>query len=801
MAIDVASWLQQLGLAQYEPAFRDNEVDGDVLPDLTADDLICLGVTLIGHRRKLLSAIAALGAAAPAPAPTATPALVPPPAPAGAQAERRQLTVMFCDLVGSTALSTGMDPEDLRDVIASYQNRCSAVIRHYDGFVAKYMGDSILVYFGYPRAHEDEAERSVRAGLDIVDAMAELNAAVPRPPGVELAVRIGIATGPVIVGDQIGEGTASETAVVGETPNLAARLQALAQPNQIVVSAATRAMLGDHFDLEGLGAYELRGFAEPVPAWRVLSARDVESRFAATRTGSSAPLVGRQEEMGLLLRAWEGSSHGRGQVVLIQEAAGKDRIWVAIRCSPFHTASAFHPIIEHLKRVFGWQPEDTAQQHLAKLEAGLAGFRTLPLSESVRLFADLMSVPLCEDRYPRLSMTAQQERNATLDAIIAWLIETAERARVLMAWEDLHWADPTTLEALGMLIEQAPTAAMLVVATYRPELTPPWPQRSHMTPITLNRLERPEVETMVGHLAGGRPLPGEVVDHIVAKSDGVPLYVEELTKAILGSGVLEARGDAYVLRGALAQLHIPETLQDSLMARLDRAPRLREVAQLGSVLGREFSYDMISALTGLEEEMLQSGLGQLVVDELLYQRGRPPRSRYLFKHALIQDAAYQSLLKRTRQQYHERAAKLLEDRFPEVASTQPELVAHHYTEANCPAQAVTYWHKAGVAAANRRTSKRSTNFAEAWRWSKRYRIRASGPSASWTCKWRLVRPWSRPRSAPTPTSAEPMRGRGSSVESSGITPGSSRRSAACISTIRPSSRWKSLSILARRGCA
>src|SRR6202521_1533191 len=308
------------------------------------------------------------------------------------------------------------------------------------------MGDGILVYFGYPRAHEDEAERSVRAGLDIVDAMVELNAAIPRPPGVELAVRIGIATGPVIVGDQIGEGTASETAVVGETPNLAARLQALAQPNQIVVSAATREMLGDHFDIEDLGASELKGFAEPVPAWRVLSARDVESRFAATRTGSAAPLVGRQEEMGLLSRAWDGSSHGRGQVVLIQgevglgksrlveglrEAAGKDHIWVALRCSPFHTASAFHPIIEHLKRLFGWQPEDTEHQHLAKLEAGLAGFRSLPLSESVRLFADLMSVPVPEDRFPRLSMTAQQQRDATLDAIVAWLIETAEGAAVL----------------------------------------------------------------------------------------------------------------------------------------------------------------------------------------------------------------------------------------------------------------------------------------------------------------------------------------------------------------------------------
>ena len=393
----------------------------------------------------------------------------------------------------------------------------------------------------------------------------------------------------------------------------------------------------------------------------------------------------------------------------LREATGRDHVWVAIRCSPFHTASAFHPIIEHLKRVFGWQPEDTAQQHLAKLEAGLAGFKALPLSESVRLFADLMSVPLPEDRYSRLAMTAQQERNATLDAIVAWLIELAEGTPVLMAWEDLHWADPTTLETLGMLIEQAPTAAMLVVATYRPELTPPWPQRSHMIPITLNRLERPEVETMVGHLAGGRPLPGEVVEHIVAKADGVPLYVEELTKAILGSGVLEARGDAYVLTGALAQLHIPETLQDSLMARLDRAPRLREVAQLGSVLGREFAYDMISALAGIEEDMLQSGLGQLVVDELLYQRGRPPRSRYLFKHALIQDAAYQSLLKRTRQQYHQQAAKLLEDRFPEVANTQPELVAHHYTEANCPTQAIAYWLTAGVAAASKSANLEAVN--------------------------------------------------------------------------------------------
>ena len=418
--------------------------------------------------------------------------------------------------------------------------------------------------------------------------------------------------------------------------------------------------------------------------------------------------------MELLLRAWEGSSQGRGQVVLIKgeagigksrlleglrQATGKNHTWAAMRSSPFYTASAFHPIIEHLKRVFGWQSEDTPAERFAKLEQALRGFKAMPLAESVPLIANLMSVPWPEDRYPAAPVSAQQRRNDTLDALVAWLLEVAENGPVLMVWEDIHWADPTTLETLGNLIEQAPTVPILVVATYRPELTPPWPNRSHMTPITLNRLERPEVEAIVSHAVDGKSLPREVVDHIVAKSDGVPLYVEELTKTIVGSGVLEDRGDAYVLNGALSRLNVPETLQDSLMARLDRSPRQREVAQLGSVLGREFAYEMIRALTGVDEPVLQSGLGQLVVDELLYQRGRPPRSRYLFKHALIQDAAYQSLLKRTRQQYHQQVAKLLEERFPDVVNTQPELLAHHYTEANCPAEAIAYWLKAGAAAA------------------------------------------------------------------------------------------------------
>ncbi len=502
--MDVAAWLEGLGLERYAPAFRDNEIDWGALPKLTAEDLKDLGVVLGGHRRKLLHAIAALGAAVPAAAAMAAA----PDALARAEAERRQLTVMFCDLVGSTPLSARLDPEDLRGIIGTYHRCVAETVEGFGGFVARHMGDGVLIYFGYPQAHEDDAERATRCGLALVDRVPQLNQAE------ELHARVGIATGLVVVGGEVVEHD-----VAGNTPNLAARLQALAEPDTVVIAAGTRRLTGDFFEYRDLGAVSVKGIAGPVSAWQVLRPSVVESRFEALRGSVLGPLIGREEEIDLLLRRWGRAKAGDGRVVLIQgeagvgksrlveglrEAAGKDHIWVAIRCSPFHTASAFHPIIEHLKRVFGWQPEDTAPQHLAKLEAGLAGFRTLPLSESVRLFADLMSVPAPEDRYPRLQMTAQQQRDATLDAIVAWLIETAERAPVLMAWEDLHWADPTTLETLGMLIEQAPTAALLVVATYRPELTPPWPQRSHMTPITLNRLERPEVETMVGHLAGGR---------------------------------------------------------------------------------------------------------------------------------------------------------------------------------------------------------------------------------------------------------------------------------------------------------
>jgi class 3 adenylate cyclase len=623
---------------------------------------------------------------------------------------------MFCDLVGSTALSTQMDPEDLRDVITSFHSKCREAIQRYDGFIARYMGDGILVYFGYPQAHENDAERAARAGLDIVASMATLNAQVDTTHAVVLAVRVGVATGPVIVGDMIGEGAAEEAAVVGETPNLAARLQGVAQPDQLVISTATRRILDDLFTFDDLGTHNLKGIPQPVQAWQVTGAVDVEGRHEARRQMDSSPLVGREEELGLLLRAWDGACEGRGQVVFLQgePGVGKSRLlealreplvddsytWLSIRCSPYHASTSLYPVIEHFKRVMHWQPEDDPSTLLAKLEVALRT-QSSPLEEVVPLFAELMSLSIPEDSYPALSLSPRRKREATLDAIVGWALEITESKPVLQVWEDLHWADPTTLELLGLYIEQSPTASMLNVLTCRPDFSAPWPNRSHMTPITLNRLERPEVEAIVNNLTRGKALPDEVLEHIVAKADGVPLYVEELTKTILESAVLQEQSDRFLLDGTLAELQIPSTLQDSLMSRLDRVPALREVAQVAAVLGREFRYQMLELLADLDEKTLQEMLGQLVAEELLYQRGRPPRSRYIFKHALIQDAAYQSLLKRGRQAFHRRIAEMLESVYPELVAAQPELVAHHYGESGQAQEAFAYWTIAGTRAMDR----------------------------------------------------------------------------------------------------
>jgi predicted ATPase/class 3 adenylate cyclase len=640
-----------------------------------------------------------------------------PPEPAhhASEAERRQLTVLFCDLVGSTQLSGQLDPEDLRAVIRAYQAAAAEVIESYAGHIAQYLGDGLLVYFGYPAAHEDDARRAVHAGLGIVQAIAALNTRLAAPYGVPLAVRLGIHTGPVVVGI-MGGGGRHEHLALGETPNLAARLQALAPANAVVISAVTARLVQGIFALEDLGTHALHGVAEPMAVSRVCGLLAAPSRDEEFVTAGVPLLVGREEESGLLRRRWDQSKAGLGQVVFISGEAGIGKSALverlraqvraeglprmAFRCSPYHTSSALYPVITHLEHLLQLEPDDHPTTRLAKLEAGLRP-SGLPLAEVVPLLAGLLSVPLPAERYAPLTLTPPQQKQQTLDTLVAWLVAEAERQPVLVAWEDLHWADPTTLEVLGQVVEQAPTVPMLHVLTSRPAFSPPWPPRSHMTPLVLNRLERPQVEALIAQRAGGKALPAEVVQHIVAKTDGVPLYVEELTTMLLASALLREEDSQYVLTGPLHAVAIPDTLQDALMARLDQLNTAKEVAQLGAVLGREFAYALLQAIAPQDDDTLHAGLAQLVAAELLYQRGRPPRARYLFKHALIQDAAYASLLKSTRQHVHQQVAQVLEARFPALVEAQPEVVAQHYTAAGCTEQAVVYWQRAGQHASDR----------------------------------------------------------------------------------------------------
>ncbi|MDH3599234.1 MAG: AAA family ATPase [Candidatus Tectomicrobia bacterium] len=631
------------------------------------------------------------------------------------EAERRQLTVMSCDLVGSTHLSGQLDPEDLREIVRAYQEAAALVIQRYEGHIAQYLGDGMLVYFGYPMAHEDDAQRAVRSGLDIVEAIQALNTRLQADSDVQLAVRIGIHTGRVVVVEMGGDDRHDQLAL-GETPNIAAQIEALAQPGTVVISNVTAQLVQRAFVLEELGARELEGAAGPMRLTRVVGPLEADDASGETIVAGFETLVGRDEESGLLLRRWEQSKEGLGQVVLINGEAGygksslveglrqhidrEDVVRIVFRSSPYTQQSALYPVIAQTQRILGWQPNDAVETRLAKLERVLQGYR-LPLQETVPLLALLLSLPLPEDRYPDLGLTSQQQRQQTQDAVVALFLEESERQPVLTVWEDLHWADPSTLELLGLLIEQTPTAPMLHVLTFRPEFEPCWPMRSHMTPITLNPLERSQVELLVTRFTEGKTLPAAVVEHIVSKTDGVPLYAEELTKMLRASELLCEKADRYELTGTLLSVAIPDTLQDSLMARLDQLNEAKEIAQLGAVLGRTFPYDMLKALWMAQEEILQQGLSKLVEAELLYQRGQLPQARYIFKHALIQDAAYASLLRQKRQQMHQQIAELLEAQFPETLETQPELVAHHYTEAGKAEQAVTYWQKAGERAVQR----------------------------------------------------------------------------------------------------
>jgi len=691
--VDIATWLHDLGLQQYEQAFYDNAIDAEVLPELTAEDLKDLGVSLVGHRRKLLAAIAALRSD-----------IVPvPDTPAAASAiERRQLTVMFCDLVGSTELSARLDPEDLREVIAAYHRAVAEIVAGFDGFVAKYMGDGVLVYFGYPRAHEDDAERAVRAGLGLIDAVGRLDV-----KSVNLQARVGLATGLVVVGDLIGEGSAQEQSVVGETPNLAARLQTLAEPDAVVIAAGTRRLVGDLFEYRDLGAVAVKGIAGRVQTWQVLRPSIVASRFEALRGSALTRLVGRDEEIDLLLRRWARAKAGDGQIVLVsgEPGLGKSRITAALAerlhaepylrlryfCSPYHQDSALYPFIDQLGRAAGFARDDPPAARLEKLEGLLA--RSSPPDEDVAFLADLLSLPAPE-RHPLPNLSPQRKKERTLEALIHQLEGLARQQPVVMVFEDVHWIDPTSHELLDLTVERVRSLPVLLVVTFRPEFQPPWSGQPQVTMLALNRLDRHDRTVLVEQIAGGKALPAEVVAQIVDRADGVPLFVEELTKSVLESGLLREEVDRYVLDGALPPFAIPTSLHDSLMARLDRLASVRHVAQIGAAIGREFPYALLRAVSQLPESELQAALGRLVASELVFQRGAPPDAVYVFKHALVQDAAHGSLLRSTRQQLHAQIAEALETHSPESMDSQPELLAQHYAEAGLVEKSVAFWGKA-----------------------------------------------------------------------------------------------------------
>jgi class 3 adenylate cyclase/predicted ATPase len=715
--MEIGAWLRSLGLERYEPAFRENEIDWEALPKLSAEDLKDLGVVLGGHRRRLLDAIAALGAAEAPPSPAAAQAAIagaigvsplpnlPPLARegrVGGEAERRQLTVMFCDLVGSTPLATRFDPEDLREIVGAYHRAVADTVGHFDGFVAKYMGDGVLVYFGYPEAHEDDAERAVRAGLAVIDSVGKLP--TPEP----LNVRLGIASGLVVVGDLIGTGAAQERGVVGETPNLAARLQALAQPGTLVIAEGSRRQIGGLFEVEDLGPRPLAGFAELQRVWRVVGESGVISRFEALRSEATA-LVGRSEELDLLLRRWQQAKAGEGRGVLVsgEPGIGKSRLTAALSqairadrhtrlryfCSPYHQDSTLYPFITQLERAAQFSRDDTAQTKLGKLRELLApGARN---GDEIELSAELLSLP---NSATDLNLSPQRKREMLFEALLHQLEALARMRPVLMVVEDAHWIDPTSRELLDLTLDRVRRLPVLLIVTFRPEFQHGWAGQPHVTMLALNRLGERDVTALVHGLAGNALLGSEIVGEIVERTDGVPLFVEELTKAVLES---DDHGAALAASPSPA-VSIPATLHASLIARLDRiGATAKEVAQIGAVLGREFPYELIEVVAQRSQAELRAALVRLAEAGLLFSRGAPPHASYLFKHALVQDAAYGTLLRARRQELHMRVAAALEQHFADLVERQPEILAHHLTAAGETERAVAQWLKAGRHAASR----------------------------------------------------------------------------------------------------
>jgi len=707
---EVGHWLQELGLEKYAAVFAEHEITRESLADLTEADINRLGLPT-GPRRRLIIALQALGAATRAQRPAQQADAVAGPG-ISYDAHRCQLTVMFCDLVGSAALAEQLDPEELRELMKAYRNACSVVVARYEGYVAQYRGDGLMVYFGWPSAHEDDAERGVRAAAEIVQAVKRVSA---EPP---LAIRIGMATGTVVVGGVSSADDAEGKRAVGETLNLAARLQELAAPDEIVIAPATRHLIGAAFELTDLGAHLLKGIAEPVRASRVDTLRMTEGRFESARGGVPlTPLVGREDEVRLLVRCWHQAAQGRGRVVLLrgEPGIGKSRIalelcrllaqsphhLVRYQCSPYHTNSAFFPVIAQLERAAGFNRSDAPLERLDKLDALLSGLGSAG-SKLAPAYAALLSLPL--DRYPSSGMSATKQKENIIGALVSGMIALSASKAALLIFEDAHWVDPTTLETLGALVDAIVEHPVLLVITHRLEFTPPWTARSHVSIVPLRRLSPDQSARMVAAVAGGEALTNDILNQIVAKTDGIPLFVEEVTKSVL-TQIQECPHGRLTPARVLNVPEIPVTLKDLLMARLDRLGEAKKIAQIGAVMGRRFSYAATVALSGSGGRSVARGLQKLVRHGLVFRRRTPSDTTFTFRHALIHDAAYESLLKSERQILHRRAGDLLSEHFPETAESEPELLARHYTIANVSDRAVQYWLRAGQKAWQRSAAK------------------------------------------------------------------------------------------------
>ncbi|WP_217490686.1 AAA family ATPase [Candidatus Nitrospira nitrificans] len=722
----VSAWLESLGLDCYREAFQQNAITWDVLSELKDDDLTSLGI-LLGHRKRLLRAIAQLSQsgegdhAAALAIPTAH--TIASPSSNRDQAERRQLTVMFCDLVGSTALARRLDPEDLQEIIKRFLDDCGQAIGRFNGYIAKYMGDGLLVYFGYPHAHEHDTERAVHAGLAILELVKACPPDHPSSQEPEIAVRVGIATGHVIVGEIIGQAAAKERSVFGETPNLAARLQGLAAPNQLVIDSVTKRLVGSEFECADHGTFSLKGFDTPVQVWRVLSSKPSTSRFESYRSGRLANFIGREQETALLLGRWRETVGGEGQVVLLcgEAGIGKSRLIRHLRdqlaqdhyeaiqsqCSPHHINTALYPVITYLRQAAGLASEDSIPTQLHKLDT-LVVDRGLGDRVTVALLAELLSIR-GDERHRLSNVSSDKRKDMTLEALVQYLQRLADRSPVLLIVEDAHWLDPTTLDLLTRVIDRIRQMRVLLLITFRPDFRPVWAEYSHVTFLTLSRFPRRQTAELIAAMTRGKMLPQEVQQAILAKTDGIPLYIEELTENLLETGLLAEGTDAFTLKAPLKEMVIPDSLQALLMERVDRLGPVKEIVQIGAAIGREFTYELLRGTVDVTDSQLNSALDLFVSSGLIRQEGEGSLSRYRFKHMLVQEAAYNTLPKKSRRLLHARIAKTLEEQFAERVQLEPELLAYHFEQAGLTRPAVTYWRLAAQRDADRSANVEALN--------------------------------------------------------------------------------------------